>query len=82
MKKLSKNILWTGSHVNSIDAINTFRADFAAIDCVTFELLRKNRPDLLKSIRIIGYSVKAPSLPYVTSIYTPTEVVKNIKLAI
>ena len=47
MKKLSKNILWTGSHINSIEAISTRRADFASIDCVTFELIRKNRPDLI-----------------------------------
>ena len=64
MKNVSNNIYYTGSHINSIEAVRKYKADFASIDCVTYGILKNNRPDLLESIRVIGSTVSAPALPY------------------
>lgn len=57
----------SGSHLNSIQAITEHRADLAAIDCVSFAYIEKFRPELLKDIRILSYSVQSPALPIIAS---------------
>ena len=39
-------------------------ADVAAIDCVTYALLRRCRPHAIEATRIIGRSMSTPGLPY------------------
>ncbi|MGF7161160.1 ABC-type phosphate/phosphonate transport system substrate-binding protein [Rhodoligotrophos appendicifer] len=57
----------TGGHVASMAAVRAGRADVAAIDCVSFALAQRYRPDLVDGLTIIGESPSAPSLPYVTA---------------
>ncbi|HXV24777.1 MAG TPA: PhnD/SsuA/transferrin family substrate-binding protein, partial [Alphaproteobacteria bacterium] len=57
----------TGGHEASIEAVRSGRADLAAIDCVTFALLRRYRPSATESVRILEESPLAPGLPYVTA---------------
>ena len=63
-------IKYTGAHEISIRHISENICDLAAIDCVTFELLRKYRPEAVHNIRVIGYTLACPALPYVTSYQT------------
>jgi len=55
----------SGSHVASLAAIADGRADIAAIDAVTFELLRRYRPMALEGIRVLGEGPAIPAPPLV-----------------
>jgi ABC-type phosphate/phosphonate transport system substrate-binding protein len=57
----------SGAHVASIRAVQSGLADVAAIDCVTFELLRRYRAAAIEGIRCLTYTAAAPAPPYVTS---------------
>jgi ABC-type phosphate/phosphonate transport system substrate-binding protein len=57
----------TCGHEASIEAVRSGRSDLAAIDCVTFALLRRYRPSATESVRILEESPLAPGLPYVTA---------------
>jgi ABC-type phosphate/phosphonate transport system substrate-binding protein len=69
----------TGSHLASLDALRSGRADIAAIDCVTFALLGRHRPDAVVGIRILEDTPRAPALPYVTSIGATSEEVALLR---
>ncbi|RFB83899.1 phosphate ABC transporter substrate-binding protein [Rhizobium leguminosarum bv. trifolii] len=60
-------IIETGSHGGSIAAVAEGRADSAAIDCVTYENVRRFDPQHIKGIRIIAETPKGPGLPFITS---------------
>lgn len=57
----------TGSHAASLDLVAAGKADVAALDCVTFALLSRYRPQAVSNVRELCRSAPAPSLPYVTS---------------
>ena len=65
-----KTIHISGAHADSLRFIQSQQADVAAIDCVTFALLKRYRPAALLGIRVLCQSKSAPALPYVTSINT------------
>lgn len=56
----------SGGHAESLNEIARGEADVAAIDCVTYELLRRCRPRTVAATRVVGRTVRAPGLPYVT----------------
>ncbi len=72
----------TGSHYNSISAVREGRADIASIDCVTLALIRDTEPTHLQSIRVIGHTLRAPALPYVTSYGAADETVQGLRSAL
>ena len=57
----------TGSHLASVESLAEGRADVAAIDAVTLALLRRHRPSLVKNVRTLGWTVRTPGLPFITS---------------
>ncbi|MEM7041444.1 MAG: PhnD/SsuA/transferrin family substrate-binding protein [Pseudomonadota bacterium] len=57
----------TGSHAGSLEAIEAREADVAAIDAVTFSLIKRSMPEALDSFRVLGRSPLAPAPPYITS---------------
>jgi ABC-type phosphate/phosphonate transport system substrate-binding protein len=57
----------TGAHVASLAAVQTGKADIAAIDCVTFALLERHRPGAIAGIRVLEDTPVAPALPFVTA---------------
>jgi ABC-type phosphate/phosphonate transport system substrate-binding protein len=59
-------VVRTGSHAASIAAVSEGRADVAAIDAVTLELLRRYRSRLTKAVRVLFWTVRAPGLPFIT----------------
>ena len=65
-----KTIQVSGAHVESLRFVQDKLADVAAIDCVTYALLKRYRPAILDKIRILSNTKPAPALPYVTSINT------------
>jgi len=48
------SVVVTGSHEASVEAVAEGRADLASIDCVTFALLRRGRPDLVGRVAQLG----------------------------
>jgi len=61
-----KRVVVTGSHIGSLKAVQDGTADIACIDCVSFALARNHCPLLTEGIRVIGWGLPAPALPYVT----------------
>ena len=57
----------SGGHSHSLVQLERGEADVAAIDCVTYELLRRCRPAAIAATRVIGRTQSAPGLPYVTA---------------
>ena len=58
-------VLMSGEHQASLEAVAANRAQLAAIDCVTFQLIADRDPDLVSAVRIIGYSEQTCGLPFV-----------------
>lgn len=55
----------TGSHFNSLVAVANDQADIAAIDCVSFALIKDEWPDLVNKVRSIEFSERTCGLPFV-----------------
>ena len=72
----------SGSHVRSIEMVRAGEADVAAIDCVTYTLLRRYRPSCLAGTRILAPSDPVPAPPYVTSRDYPPETVARMQNAL
>jgi len=62
-----RDVVVTGSHAASIDAVGCGLADVAAIDCVTLALLRRYRPALTDQVRVLDWTMASPGLPLVTA---------------
>jgi ABC-type phosphate/phosphonate transport system substrate-binding protein len=72
----------TGSHLASLQALRSGRADVACIDCVTFELVRRHRPEQMSGLRILCSTPPAPAPPFVTTARASSELVHALKDAI
>jgi ABC-type phosphate/phosphonate transport system substrate-binding protein len=55
----------SGSHIDSIDFVKRGLANVAPIDCVTYALLEKHRPQTVWGLRVLGRTFCAPAPPYV-----------------
>lgn len=66
-----RDIIFSGSHRQSLVEIGEGRADIAAIDCVTFALLQRHAPLLIANLAVIGKTPAAPGLPLITAERTP-----------
>jgi ABC-type phosphate/phosphonate transport system substrate-binding protein len=56
-----------GSHQRSVEAVAEGRADLAAIDCVSFALLKRLRPNLVARVTVVAESPLSPCLPFIMS---------------
>lgn len=77
-----RHIHESGAHVDSLAAVIAKQADVAAIDCITYALLKEYRPTALSGTRIIGQTDYAPAHPYVTRSHTSTETQQRMKEAL
>ena len=66
-KPFFSQMLVTGSHMASLVALREGAADLAAIDCVTYGLLRQGRPELTEATEIIARTPLTPALPFIMS---------------
>jgi ABC-type phosphate/phosphonate transport system substrate-binding protein len=57
----------TGSHAESLEAVQRADADVCSIDAVCVALARRHRPELLDGLTELARSPLVPGLPYVTS---------------
>ena len=63
--KYFRQVLITGGHLQSLEAVADGRAQLAAIDCVTYQLIADRNPDLVTRVRGIGFSTQTCGLPFV-----------------
>ena len=75
-------VICSGSHARSMAMVAENKADVAAIDCVSLALCRAYRSEIADRLRVIAWSPKAPSLPYVTAIGRPGPEVHRLKQAL
>jgi ABC-type phosphate/phosphonate transport system substrate-binding protein len=59
-------IVYTGSHLASIESVAAGQSDVAAIDAVTYALLKRLRPELTADVRLLVWTVSSPGLPLIT----------------
>ncbi|MGD8348652.1 MAG: PhnD/SsuA/transferrin family substrate-binding protein [Gammaproteobacteria bacterium] len=66
-------VLLSGSHLQSLEAVAGNRAQLAAIDCVSFKLIEDLYPGLVARVRVVGDSEPTCGLPLVMPIerYSP-----------
>ena len=64
-------VVFTGSHVASIEAVRTGAADVAAIDGMTWRFREREAPETLAGLRIIGHGPLVPCLPLIVPAATP-----------
>jgi ABC-type phosphate/phosphonate transport system substrate-binding protein len=72
----------TGSHAASLAEVGRGRADIAAIDCVSFALLQRGRPELTDAVAIVARSELAPGLPYIASAFLPPLAIEAVRAAL
>jgi len=72
----------TDSHAASASAVAEGRADIAAIDCVTFALLKRGRAELTDAVEIVARSAFAPGLPFIASARLAPGAIEAVRVAL
>jgi ABC-type phosphate/phosphonate transport system substrate-binding protein len=72
-------VIQSGRHEASIRAVAEGRADVAAVDCVTFETLRRYRPRGVAGVRVLAMSDEAPALPFVAAISADADRIARLR---
>jgi ABC-type phosphate/phosphonate transport system substrate-binding protein len=76
------SILVTGGHLASLAAVGAGLADVAAIDCVTAELAKRHRPELLTGIRVLTETPLSPALPLITRAHATAKEIATLRDAL
>lgn len=61
-------LLLTGAHRASAEAVAEGRADLAAIDAVTWRLIRAYRPAIAERLQVLCRTAPTPALPLITAL--------------
>jgi ABC-type phosphate/phosphonate transport system substrate-binding protein len=75
-------VVWSGSHLASLELVARGEVDVAVIDCVTFALLERVRPDLVAAVRIIARTAPCPGLPLITAASTSDDELARLRRAL
>jgi ABC-type phosphate/phosphonate transport system substrate-binding protein len=73
---------FSGSHRQSLAELRAEQADIAAIDCITWALLRRNFPAELADLEIIGETPLCAALPLITSAKTDAQTIEKLRSAL
>jgi ABC-type phosphate/phosphonate transport system substrate-binding protein len=76
------SVVTTGSHRASLEAIAEGRADLAAIDCVSFGLMKRVNPDPTLRVAIVAESPMSPGLPFIASASLPQATIASARDAL
>jgi len=72
----------SGAHANSLALVASGAADVCTIDCVTHTMLARYRPAAVANLRVLGETVTAPGLPYVTRADAGDDLLKRLRAAL
>jgi ABC-type phosphate/phosphonate transport system substrate-binding protein len=64
-QRFFSQVVGSGSHVASIEALAGSAADIGAIDCIVYAFVRRFRPSALHGTRTLGFTPLAPAPPYI-----------------
>ncbi|AVO39090.1 phosphate/phosphite/phosphonate ABC transporter substrate-binding protein [Pukyongiella litopenaei] len=70
---MPRQLCRTGGHAASARAVAEGRADLAALDAVTWEILRDTRAPGIAALRVLAQTAATPALPYITAAGTDPE---------
>ena len=76
------SVIESGAHVRSMEMMAGDEADIAAIDAVTFALMKSRRPETVARLAVIARGPLVPALPYVTAMARPPAEVTRLKRAL
>ncbi|NVK31840.1 MAG: PhnD/SsuA/transferrin family substrate-binding protein [Gammaproteobacteria bacterium] len=57
----------SGSHVGSIEVLLNNRADFCAVDCVTWHHLQQSSPEAIEGTRVLSMTAPSLGLPWISN---------------
>ena len=77
-----RTVLVTGSHDASVAAVDNGQADIASIDCVSFALLGRGRPELIERVAIVAESPLLPCLPFIAAASLPALMIAAVRKAL
>lgn len=72
----------SGAHEQSLAMVTEGSADIAAIDCITYGLLQRHRPEALAATRVIHQTPALAAPPYVTGPHTDPALLTVLREAI
>jgi ABC-type phosphate/phosphonate transport system substrate-binding protein len=75
-------VVVTGSHAASLAAVAQGRADLAAIDCVTYGLLKRHCPEAVSGTALVAETLPSPGLPFIASSRLPEGAAVRIREAL
>lgn len=81
-KPFFADVVETGGHLASMEAVLSAKADLAAIDCITFDLLHRHAPERLEGLAVLGRTPSGPNLPFITRLSTSDEELANLRAAL
>jgi ABC-type phosphate/phosphonate transport system substrate-binding protein len=76
------SIVATLSHEASVEAVAGGQADLASIDCVSFALLRRGRPELVEGVALVAESALSPGLPFIAAAGVPAPTLAAVRGAL
>jgi len=77
-----KSVVLSGSHRRSVEMVAEATADVAAIDCVTFAHLQRLYPGEVARLRVLSWTPRSPSLPFITAGATDDSTVAALRVAL
>jgi ABC-type phosphate/phosphonate transport system substrate-binding protein len=81
-KPFFSQVVVTGSHLASAEAVASGAADVAAIDGVTFAHLQRLRPTVSRALRVLTWTARTPGLPLITAGATTPELREALRHAL
>ena len=72
----------SGAHRRSVEMVASGRADWAAIDSISWGMLQRLAPELTRLVHVIDQTMSVPGLPLVTSAHAPLDVVAFLQTRI
>lgn len=76
------SVTTTGGHMNSVRMVADGRIDVASIDSVSYDLIKRDYPDLAAGTRVLTSTPVSPGLPLITSARTDDKTIARMRTAI
>ena len=74
-RRFFERVVQTGAHQASLEALAFGTIDLCSVDCVTWGLLQRHRPEATAGLRVLAWTEPSPCLPFVTSVATSNPIV-------
>ena len=81
-KGIFSSVATTGGHMNSVRMVADGQIDVAAIDSVSYDLIKRDYPELAAKTRVLMDTPVSPGLPLITSAGTDDATIDKMRVAI